>query len=268
MFTWIASFFRPAEPAKVQDIESGFQPRTRPTIVKVSNKKPAPPVGGRTFNFFFNLFTHSSTSSWWSGVKSAAYTGTSYLTSSLPTFALPTATTTAPSTKPQPPSEMMELPLRAPPTIQAPRPVQARENPTKIETKDLVRSPTPLPTPPITPLPAGPYYTITDFITYSPYKLRVNPFYQPVAALSEQWLDDHQVHPSARKRAAFEACNFGLLTAMCYPDADYERFRELWLTFLASIVLTFSLLGVLCDYINCLFAFDGELSILVVVNLG
>ncbi|KAG8980783.1 hypothetical protein FRB90_007487 [Tulasnella sp. 427] len=42
----------------------------------------------------------------------------------------------------------------------------------------------------------------------------------------------------ARKRAAFEACNFGLLTAMCYPDADHERFR------------------VLCDYINCLFAFD------------
>jgi len=88
------------------------------------------------------------------------------------------------------------------------------------------------------PPPSGPHYHIPDLINYSPYQLNVNPHYQPAAAISEQWIDEHGVHESDRKRQAYEACNFGLLTAMCYSEANFERFR------------------VLCDFINCLFCFD------------
>ncbi|KAG8923915.1 hypothetical protein FRC02_010804 [Tulasnella sp. 418] len=83
-------------------------------------------------------------------------------------------------------------------------------------------------------------YIIPDFLDFKicPFPLRVNPHYQPTARISEAWLDAHRIHPNAKHRRAFEACDFGLLTAMCYPEADKDRFR------------------ILCDYINCLFAFD------------
>lgn len=71
-----------------------------------------------------------------------------------------------------------------------------------------------------------------------PFTLRVNPHYAPHAKLSYEWLDSFGVHPNTKHRDAFQAMDFGLLTAMCYPDADEARFR------------------ILCDYINALFAFD------------
>lgn len=115
-------------------------------------------------------------------------------------------------------TEMDKLPVHAPRATPA-----ATRPPTSLV---VTCSTPPLPTPPVTPRPTGPHYTIGDFVAYMPYKLAVNAYYQPVADLSEKWLDDHGVHPSARKKAGFEACNFGLLTAMCYPDSDYDRFRE------------------------------------------
>ncbi|KAG8908273.1 hypothetical protein FRB99_007806 [Tulasnella sp. 403] len=190
------------------------------------------PFVTRAFHLFFGAFLHSTSSDAWHNLKF-------FLTG---TPSRPTASISAVS---QPSIPIVEIP----PTSlirsrKAADPFDVSPNHTSQPTRDslpkvdTVALASPLPTPPITPVPNGPYYLIPDFIGYSPFNLRVNPHYQPLAAISEKWLDDHKVHPSPKKRAAFEACNFGLLTAMCYPDADYARFR------------------VLCDYINCLFAFD------------
>jgi hypothetical protein len=81
-------------------------------------------------------------------------------------------------------------------------------------------------------------YKLPDFISVCQYPLRRNEHYDPVAVESENWLHAHGVHPNDQHRQAFLSCNFGLLTAYCYSEADRARFR------------------VLCDYINCLFAFD------------
>lgn len=82
------------------------------------------------------------------------------------------------------------------------------------------------------------YFTLPDFIATFPFNLRVNPHYQNHARPSYEWLDSFGVHPNVKHRDAFQAMDFALLTAMCYPDADGKQFR------------------ILCDYINALFAFD------------
>jgi len=81
-------------------------------------------------------------------------------------------------------------------------------------------------------------YHLPDFISMCLYSLETNPHYQKTAVISENWLHAHGVHPNQAHRRAFQDCDFGLLTAYCYPNADETRFR------------------VLCDFINCLFAFD------------
>lgn len=242
MLTWIASFFRPAEPAnKPADIEAGFKPKPLQTSTiasptsrthTVSAQAPLP-FASRTVNFVYGVFALGRPTVIWTNAKYYFNSGSTYLSGTLSGRSARGlgAPASSSSRKSSSEPEMVELP------IHNPRPTVATTS-SQVSKYNTRLSPTPLPTPPVTPCPTGPYYTITDFIEYSPYKLRVNPYYQPLAAISEQWLDDHQVHPSARKRAAFEACNFGLLTAMCYPDADYDRFR------------------VLCDYINTLFAYD------------
>ncbi|KAG8855037.1 hypothetical protein FRB96_007232 [Tulasnella sp. 330] len=83
-----------------------------------------------------------------------------------------------------------------------------------------------------------PCYTIPDFISISPSPLRVNPYHGSTAQVSMDWLDSFGVHPNPKHRAAFQSMDFGMLTAMCYADANQERFR------------------LLCDYINALFAYD------------
>lgn len=230
MLTWIASFFRPAEPAnKPADIEAGFKPKPLQTSTiasptsrthTVSAQAPLP-FASRTVNFVYGVFALGRPTVIWTNAKYYFNSGSSYLSGTLSGRSARGlgAPASSSSRKSSSEPEMVELP------IHNPRPTVATTS-SQVSKYNTRLSPTPLPTPPVTPCPTGPYYTITDFIEYSPYKLRVNPYYQPLAAISEQWLDDHQVHPSARKRAAFEACNFGLLTAMCYPDADYERFRE------------------------------------------
>ncbi|KAG8867912.1 hypothetical protein FRB97_002892 [Tulasnella sp. 331] len=83
-----------------------------------------------------------------------------------------------------------------------------------------------------------PRYIIPDFISIAPSPLRVNPSHGSTAQVSMDWLDSFGVHPNTKHRAAFQSMDFGMLTAMCYADANQERFR------------------LLCDYINALFAYD------------
>ncbi|KAG9039883.1 hypothetical protein FRB95_004355 [Tulasnella sp. JGI-2019a] len=86
--------------------------------------------------------------------------------------------------------------------------------------------------------PTSPSYIIPDFISISPSPFRVNPNYASTVLSSVEWLDSFGVHPNLKHRAAFRSMDFGMLTAMCYADANQERFR------------------LLCDYINALFAYD------------
>ncbi|KAG8868414.1 hypothetical protein FRB97_007559, partial [Tulasnella sp. 331] len=83
-----------------------------------------------------------------------------------------------------------------------------------------------------------PSYVIPDFIAIAPSPLRINPYHGSTAQVSMDWLDSFGVHPNPKHRTAFQSMDFGMLTAMCYADANHERFR------------------LLCDYINALFAYD------------
>ncbi|KAG9019249.1 hypothetical protein FRB90_004811 [Tulasnella sp. 427] len=91
---------------------------------------------------------------------------------------------------------------------------------------------------PETTITTARHFTIPDFVSMFPFILRINPYYASQAKISYDWLDSFGVHPNTKHRDAFQAMDFGLLTAMCYPDADKASFR------------------ILCDYINALFAFD------------
>ncbi|KAI0370486.1 terpenoid synthase [Pilatotrama ljubarskyi] len=77
-----------------------------------------------------------------------------------------------------------------------------------------------------------------DLISRCPYPLRYNPHCERASAESKAWLMSG-CKLSKKKRAAFHGLKGGLLTAMCYPLADYEQFR------------------VCCDWINYLFHLDN-----------
>ncbi|KAG8905006.1 hypothetical protein FRB99_000879 [Tulasnella sp. 403] len=81
-------------------------------------------------------------------------------------------------------------------------------------------------------------FTIPDFIAVCPFPLRINPHYERVSAESEQWFASYGALASANHQKGYQACKFGLLTAMCCPQVDAKRFR------------------LLCDFLNCLYAFD------------
>ncbi|KAG8873853.1 hypothetical protein FRB97_006409 [Tulasnella sp. 331] len=248
MFSWISSMFRPAESPKIEDIEAAYKP-------EVVTRKASVPLGSRTFNFVFGVLSHKGPTLWWRDLKALFTRSTLTVTMVLPRTVAPRTTppTPPPSTH-QPPAfsdpEMIELSLTSTATSSPLRPPQAAAKaaskvplpPSKIDTNpsrlSFATIPTPLPTPPVTPSPGPQTYMIPDFIAYSPYELQVNRHYQPVASISEHWLRESLVHPNEKKRAVFEACNIGLLTAMAYPHATNDRFR------------------VLCDFDNALFAFD------------
>ncbi|KAI1794414.1 terpenoid synthase [Ganoderma leucocontextum] len=77
-----------------------------------------------------------------------------------------------------------------------------------------------------------------DLITPCPYPLRVNPQCQLASTESKQWLL-RGCRLKKKKRAAFHGLKGGLLTAMCYPLAEYDELR------------------VCCDWINYLFHLDN-----------
>ncbi len=78
----------------------------------------------------------------------------------------------------------------------------------------------------------------SDLISPCPWALRVNPNCKLAAEESKHWLLSG-CRLRAKKRAAFHGLKGGLLTAMCYPLAEYEQLR------------------VCCDYINYLFHLDN-----------
>ncbi|KAI0760326.1 terpenoid synthase [Fomes fomentarius] len=78
----------------------------------------------------------------------------------------------------------------------------------------------------------------SDLISPCPWALRVNPNCKLAAEESKNWLLSG-CRLRAKKRAAFHGLKGGLLTAMCYPLAEYEQLR------------------VCCDYINYLFHLDN-----------
>ncbi|KAG8926677.1 hypothetical protein FRC03_011428 [Tulasnella sp. 419] len=206
MFTWISSLFRSSHSSdNVKDVESAFQTTVKPGVVQTTASVP---FAGRKTNIVFGIFFHGRPRLWWQSVMSF-FKGDSAKVM----ITMSNKASIKQDSKPAKNEVARKRPISSFANI--PRSVPAPECDSSV-----------------------PGYNITDFIAHSPYQLHVNPHYQPVAAISEKWLDDHGVHPSPKKRAAFEACNFGLLTAMCYAEAPYERFR------------------VLCDFINCLFAFD------------
>ncbi|KAI0763056.1 terpenoid synthase [Trametes elegans] len=77
-----------------------------------------------------------------------------------------------------------------------------------------------------------------DLITPCAYPLRCNPHCEAASEESKAWLMSG-CKLSAKKRDAFHGLKGGLLTAFCYPTAEYDRFRAC------------------CDWINYLFHLDN-----------
>ncbi|KAG2340424.1 terpenoid synthase [Suillus weaverae] len=69
-----------------------------------------------------------------------------------------------------------------------------------------------------------PEFILPDFLSDCHYPLRVNPHYDAVFRVSEQWLFDEGrlVEPEITKFVGLRA---GYLTAACYPDADASHLR-------------------------------------------
>ncbi|KAG8917205.1 hypothetical protein FRC03_004894 [Tulasnella sp. 419] len=87
------------------------------------------------------------------------------------------------------------------------------------------------------PLTRPTTFVLPDIIGYCPFELKVNPHYRLASAESERWFDGYGIH-KGQKRTDFLRANFGLLTAMSYPEANYNQLRNC------------------CDFMNWLFAFD------------
>ncbi|KAI0630499.1 terpenoid synthase [Trametes polyzona] len=80
---------------------------------------------------------------------------------------------------------------------------------------------------------------LPDIYARWPWPRRINPFYEECAVESAAWLRSFSAFPPA-KQAALDKCDFGLLAALIYPDADKGFFRST------------------CDLMNMLFAFDEQ----------
>ncbi|CAE6445271.1 unnamed protein product [Rhizoctonia solani] len=76
---------------------------------------------------------------------------------------------------------------------------------------------------------------LPDISTYAGevFPLKVNPHWHEAEAGSYAWFDSYGVHSGAKRQDFFDT-GFGLMTALCYPDADLEHLRPamdfiLWL---------------------------------------
>ena len=73
------------------------------------------------------------------------------------------------------------------------------------------------------PLPAT--FTMPDLVKAWPHQYKVNPYHDVVAPVSDAWFDQYGVYQNdVAKREFFFRSNFGLMTSMCYPDADESAF--------------------------------------------
>jgi len=89
----------------------------------------------------------------------------------------------------------------------------------------------PAPTKPLT-------FQLPDFISICPYPLGINSRYHTTAVISDNWIHAHGVHLNEAQRRSYQDNDFSRLIAYGYPSANELRFR------------------ILCDYFNCLYAFD------------
>ena len=84
----------------------------------------------------------------------------------------------------------------------------------------------------------APTFRLPDYISICPYPLRINPHYHITSVLSDNWIHAHGVHLNEAQRRSYQDNDFSRLVAYSYPTANELRFR------------------ILCDYFNCLYAFD------------
>lgn len=79
--------------------------------------------------------------------------------------------------------------------------------------------------------------TLPDLVAHCPYPLRVNPLCRESTLKSEEWILK-EANFTERKRKLFLGLKAGVLTSLCYPDADEFH------------------LQMSSDYLNFLFTFD------------
>jgi hypothetical protein len=65
---------------------------------------------------------------------------------------------------------------------------------------------------------------LPDLVSHCEFKLRLNPNVHNAAATSERWILDG-AKLSQKKMYDFHGLKAGLLTCLCYPDADLEQLR-------------------------------------------
>ncbi|KAI0332667.1 terpenoid synthase [Cubamyces sp. BRFM 1775] len=83
---------------------------------------------------------------------------------------------------------------------------------------------------------------VPDTMARWPWPRRINPYYEDVAPESAECLRSFDAF-SPDQQAIFDRCNFGLLAALVYPDADRGHFR------------------VCCDLMNMLFVLDEQTDV-------
>ncbi|KDQ10835.1 hypothetical protein BOTBODRAFT_115253 [Botryobasidium botryosum FD-172 SS1] len=85
-------------------------------------------------------------------------------------------------------------------------------------------------------------FILPDIIGYCPFQLKVNPHMDTAAAESDEWMEKSGVLESTGMRKRYIGARFNYLSAACFPEANFDRFR------------------LCCDYINALFAFDDVID--------
>jgi hypothetical protein len=83
-------------------------------------------------------------------------------------------------------------------------------------------------------------YQLPDFTSSFSVPLKINPHYPSASDVSDEWIGSYSIFKDKAFAEKFFLNRFGLLNAMCYPDANAERFR------------------LCCDYMNLLFVFDED----------
>ncbi|KDQ10830.1 hypothetical protein BOTBODRAFT_147563 [Botryobasidium botryosum FD-172 SS1] len=85
-------------------------------------------------------------------------------------------------------------------------------------------------------------FMLPDILGYCPFALAVNPHLAAVSPECDAWMEASGAldDPAVAKR--YRVAGFNYLTALCFPEADRERFR------------------LCCDYINALFAWDDVID--------
>lgn len=79
-------------------------------------------------------------------------------------------------------------------------------------------------------------FVLPDFFAKCPYTLRVSPHRDTLTRKSQEWILS-QAKLSPERQAKFLQTEAGVLTAYCYPDADYSRLQVIsdWMEWVICI---------------------------------